>query len=250
MNYNRVLKLADYEDFGITRKQWEVAMALLTLRDFGAVHDDAEILGVGAGRERTIYVLSGQVRRVFATDLYLDAGSWSGWHGPDFLRTPWAFAPEDVAFDDRRIVAQHADMRRLPYPDDTFDGIFSSGSIEHVGVEGTFDSQAIEKAASEIGRVLKPGGVASLSTEWKIAGDGWGWSHVRLFDEGLLMRHIVEPSGLDMVDELDTETDFDLNDYTVLEDVVMRGYEPEVEALMKEHQFLYTSVHLALRKPA
>ena len=43
---------------------------------------------------------------------------------------------------------------RLRYPDDTFDGIFSSGSIEHFG-----DLQDVANAAYEMGRVLKPGGV-------------------------------------------------------------------------------------------
>lgn len=45
-------------------------MALLALQDHGALHAQAEILGVGAGNEPTSFWLSNIVRRVFATDLY------------------------------------------------------------------------------------------------------------------------------------------------------------------------------------
>src|SRR3954469_8879721 len=58
------------------RKQWEAAMAIGALRDGGAVREDAEVLGVGAGFEPTIFWLTRHVRRVFATDLYLEPGDW------------------------------------------------------------------------------------------------------------------------------------------------------------------------------
>jgi hypothetical protein len=53
------------------RKHWEVAMAVRAIRDAGLLHDRAEVLGVGAGNEPTIFWLTTKVRRVFATDLYL-----------------------------------------------------------------------------------------------------------------------------------------------------------------------------------
>ena len=56
LNYNRVLHRSDYDEFGAKiRKDWEIAMALRTLRDFGAVHPESLILGVGAAVERTIF---------------------------------------------------------------------------------------------------------------------------------------------------------------------------------------------------
>ncbi len=60
---------------------------------------------------------------------------------------------------------QHIDGRWLRFPDETFDGIYSSGSIEHFG-----GLDFVANAAFEMGRVLKPGGVLTLSTEFKIAG--------------------------------------------------------------------------------
>src|SRR5262249_36249080 len=113
------------------RKYWEVGMSVLALREQGALRPDAEILGVGAGTETTIFYLTHHARRVFASDLYLSAGRWdqsAPWY---MLVSPDRFAP--YPFPRERLVVQHMDGRLLDYPDNTFDGIFSSGSIEHFG---------------------------------------------------------------------------------------------------------------------
>jgi SAM-dependent methyltransferase len=57
-----------------------------------------------------------------------------------------------TAFDGTRLHAAQADVRDLPFPDATFDAIYSMGTIEH------FDET--ERAVAEIARVLKPGGRA------------------------------------------------------------------------------------------
>lgn len=258
MQYNTVLNVSDYAALGngtplVNRKQWETAMARRTLEDFGAVRPDAWVLGVGAGRERLIYELSARVAWVFATDIYLAPGRWHEWHDAQMLIDPAAHAgafAADVAYDDRRIIPLHMDGRRLRFPDNTFDGVFSSGSIEHFGEQELFPQwEAVERAAREIGRVLKPGGIASLSTEYKIAGGGWGFDIVRCLDADDLMRHIVEPSGLELVDALQTDVD------TVTRGTAfpMHGYSsgaPDVEAVITYGEYVFTSVHLALRKPA
>lgn len=245
--YNRVLHLSDYQAFGVKyRKDWEVAISLKTLREFGAVRPDALILGVGAGKEPTIYELSNEVRFVFATDLYLDMKAWGNF-GPEYLACPADFAPEGVRFDAQRIIPQHVDMTNMPYPDDTFDGVFSSGSIEHVGTNGAPNYDAIRAAAREIGRVVKPGGIISLSTEWKLAGEGWGFDNVVLFDEALIMKYIVEPSGCELVDEPDWSFDGDMN-HAVDLSLRVAGFMPDVEYVLREGQFIFTSVHVALRR--
>lgn len=59
--YNRVLHRGDYTLFGVTnRKGWEIQMALKTLRELGAAHPNAIILGVGAATEPTIYELANE----------------------------------------------------------------------------------------------------------------------------------------------------------------------------------------------
>lgn len=258
MNYNAVLNVKDYAALGngtplTSRKQWETAMARRALRDHGVIRPDAWILGVGAGRERLIYELSAQVAWVFATDIYLAPGRWHEWHDAQMLIDPASHAgafAADVAFDDRRIIPLHMDGRQLRFPDNTFDGVFSSGSIEHFGEQERFPQwEAVEQAAAEIGRVLKPGGVASLSTEYKIAGDGWGFDIVRCLDASDLMRHIVEPSGLVLIDALQTDVD----EQTRLTAFPLSGYSagaPDVEAVITHEGYVFTSVHLALRKPS
>lgn len=79
-------------------------------------------------------------------------------------------------------------------PDNTFDGIFSSGSIEHFG-----SWSSIADSAFEMGRVLKPGSVMTVSTEYCIGAPpgGEGWDGLRFFSRERLLRYIVEASGLE-----------------------------------------------------
>lgn len=245
-SYNRVLKYADYEVLNINkRKQWEIELSLLTLRENGILHEDAEVLGVGAAKEATIYHLSNEVKRVFATDLYVTPGQWHSHIPKDFLIDPARHKPQGVTCNSRRIVAQHADMRNLPYEDNSFDAIFSASSIEHVG-----GYEDIAQAAKEIGRVLKPGGIASLSTEWKLRGDGYRHEHIVFFDSDSLQRHIIDPSGLEPIDELDIEFDCELSAAVSQPDLVKGKVDPPFVTHLHLAQFIFTSVHLALQKPA
>ncbi len=174
------------------RKYWEVGMAVRALRDLGALRPDAEILGVGAGREATLFWLTREVRRVFATDLYLHEDSWSAVDsGARMLIDPMAGAEFD--WNPRRLVVQHMNGTELRYEDCSFDGIFSSGSIEHFG---SLDD--IRRSVEEMHRVLKPAGVAAIATEFRLAGPAWDRGAV-LFDEGApaadgdLRRPLVGP---------------------------------------------------------
>lgn len=241
-NFNRLLSVHDGFK---NRKAWETDMALKTLEHFGAIRRDAEILGVGAGTERTIFELSNRVKRVFATDLYGGSGVWTNNAPPEMLVGKYGKIAKGE-YNPRRIVVQHMDMRDLQYENDLFDGIFSSGSIEHVG---SFEDVA--KAAREIGRVLKPGGIASICTEFRISGQGDGWPGVLLFTPEKLQQYITEASGLDLVDEptwsnpVDEET---MATAHKLYDIVVHGKWPKTEGVLLEHGFAFTSVHLALVK--
>ena len=81
----RDLYASDREHFGEPgfpvgreyRKYWEVGMTVRAIRALGALRDDAQVLGVGAGHEATIYWLTRHVSRVVATDLYEREDVWS-----------------------------------------------------------------------------------------------------------------------------------------------------------------------------
>ncbi|MDQ6910452.1 MAG: class I SAM-dependent methyltransferase, partial [Actinomycetota bacterium] len=182
------------------RKDWEVAMAIRALRHFGALHSEARILGVAAGYEDTIFYLTRHAKEVVAVDLYMIPGVWQPVAPLSMLIEPEIIAPFE--FDADRLVVRHMDGRWLRFPADSFDGIFSSGSIEHFG---TFHDVA--NAAYEMGRVLKPDGVLTLSTEFRLDGPlgGIGWpGNMLLFSRENLQKYIVDASGLEFVDELDT----------------------------------------------
>jgi SAM-dependent methyltransferase len=186
----------DYPDGEEHRKPWEIAMTVRALRDLGALRDDAEILGVGAGHEQTIFWLTNHVRRVFATDLYLTADSWSDSDsGVGMLLEPGREAK--VAWNPRRLVVQHMNALQLGYEDESFDGIFSSGSIEHFG-----DLGDIRRGVEEMYRVLKPGGVAAIATEFRLEGPP-GLPGTVLFDEAELRSVLFDGMPWELASPLD-----------------------------------------------
>ncbi len=244
------------------RKYWEIAMSVRALRQFGALRQDAKLLGVGAGTEATIFYLANQVGNVYATDLYLSAGDWGEWANWRMLVSPDRFAPYPYRRD--HLIVQHMDGRLLHYPDNTFDGIFSSGSIEHFG-----NWNSIAASAYEMGRVLKPGGVCTLSTEYRIQGPpgGAGWDGLRFMSSDDMQRYIVEASGLEPVDEMSTAlsqatlatnmrqsaivADFEAHlakqkRYPRVGEVTFSRY-PHI--VVTQDPYVFTSVHLTLRKP-
>jgi SAM-dependent methyltransferase len=244
-------------------------MSARALRDFGALRDDAEILGVGAGTETTIFWLTRHVNRVFATDLYLTEDSWSAMDsGAGMLHSPESETTLD--WNPRRLVVQHMNALELRYEDNSFDGIFSSGSIEHFG--GLDD---IHRSVEEMYRVLRPGGVVALATEFRLAGPGPGLPGTALFDESELRQVLLE--GLDW--ELASPLDFSISEETMAAPVdfdslfeVLRGPSigdrvksrlgretpppairhlptPYPHIVLRKGDHLWTSVHATLIKP-
>ncbi len=254
---------AEYPAGYEARKDWEVAMSVRALRHFGALNPDAVILGVAAGTEDTIFYLTRHARQVFVTDRYLGAGAWGQVAPVAMLVDPAFLAPFD--FDPNRLVVQHMDGRSLRYPDETFDAVFSSGSIEHFG-----ELLDVAHAAYEMGRVLKPGGILALSTEFKIEGppEGIGWpGDALMLSAENLRRYIVEASGLEPVDDLETvlseptlATARDISQAVIDHDRRLNGAGargvPEYalwdfpHVVMSHGGYEFTSVHLTLRRPA
>jgi SAM-dependent methyltransferase len=241
-----------------TRKDWEVAMAARTLRDFGCLHRGSEILGVGAGHEPTVFWLTNHVGRVFATDLYLEPGVWKEFADSSMLTDPGRHYPS--RWEPRRLVVQHMDGRDLMYPDNTFEGIFSSSSVEHFG-----GPEEVRRSVEEMHRVLKPGGILSLSTEFRLEGPGPGVPGTLVFNEAELRAVFLDGLAWEPLSALD----FSISDATRAVEVELMEYIDDYRAhfgqygevvfhelnfrsypqvLLRYGDYLFTSYHLALRK--
>lgn len=97
--------------------------------------------------------------------------------------------------------ADWGDVDWSEYGDATFDAVVTGP------IEGLLDIDGVPAAAAEIGRVLKPGGVLSLSTRFLLHGQpgGAGWPGTALLTAEQLRRLVIEPSGLSVVGELQEE---------------------------------------------
>lgn len=245
MQYNTCLSVELYTDGMTRRKHWETFMAYRTLVDFKCATKSKTVLGVGAGTERTIYDLAEKCH-VIASDLYHDAGEWRHKAPPEMMDDPMAYAPKDSKAKAANIEVVHADMRELPFDDDSMDGVFSSSSIEHLP---TWDDMTT--AVREMARVVKPGGVVSLTTEWKLWGARWQFDNVHLFDKAHMYDVLINPSNLEPVDDPYLYVSEPTLQHVVILEQLGGSYKPEFETAVRStrHEYLFTSVHLALRKP-
>ena len=139
------------------RKAWEFAHAVYGLRKLERLAPNAVALGVGSGHEMILYFLANKVAKVVATDLY--EGSFAEREGsPHMLHCPEMFAPFHYRKDHLEVLA--TDARKLDFPSGTFDFVFSFSAIEHFGAR-----RDAVTALREMLRVLKPGGIAVITTE-------------------------------------------------------------------------------------
>jgi SAM-dependent methyltransferase len=127
------------------------------------------------------------------TDIWRDeVAAWKAW-------------AECAGWADPKIRFETRDARRTGFPDRTFDRVAAISVVEHI--EGDGDSTAM----SEIGRVLKPGGIAVISvpysrgfkmkmTRSRLYGTENPGKRERLFervyDQQSLERRLLRPSGL------------------------------------------------------
>jgi SAM-dependent methyltransferase len=233
------------------RKQWEFAMILLALRRCGVLRPDAVGLSMGAGKERLLYAVAHNVRRVVATDLYDPGTEW------DKARTadPDRYIKDDKPFpvDDAKLEGLCMDMRSLSFEDATFDFCYSSCAIEHIGGREDF-----LKHLSEAHRVLKPGGVYALTTELHYGPETIEHPHNYYFSPGYL-RDLVAASDFSADPEIDAGIAHHRINYPLppnLDSLCFEGPDrlgnrllgeaPHVQLLLGRHPF--TSVSVVLRK--
>jgi SAM-dependent methyltransferase len=198
--------LSDHK-IAMHRKSYEFTQLLFGLDRLGYLREDVAVVSVGAGHEDVLYWLANRVGRVVATDTY--DGVWQTDHAREgdsgVLTSPDEFAPFPYRKD--RLTFMRMDGRRLEFPDGTFDVAYSLSSIEHFGgFEGARD------AVDEMGRVLKPGGLLVVATEYILSGpphyegffpsqihdlfDRPGLALVQPIDEHVYDRYAFQPVDL------------------------------------------------------
>jgi SAM-dependent methyltransferase len=236
----------------IHRKDWEWAMGILAMRRLGKLDKSSTVLGIGAGKELVLFYLANHVGQVHATDLY-EAEAWQNFAPSDFPVNPAKYAP--FPYDERALAVSRMDATRLAFRSDSFDLVFSFSSIEHFGGENHSGALSSMK---EVERVLKPGGIAVIATEYiindKEAPDLANQFYNRrtiysdLIDK-LETMHLVEPLDL-MVTAKTLDTVMDVRDAEKWDKSVFDdGYKKmHPYILLRTGNILLTSVMLVFQK--
>ena len=180
--------LCRYEDFGspwyrewtgrlklppsesVHRKDWEYCAIAQALHERGMLAPGRAGCGFAVGHEPLASAFAALGTRILATDqapetageIWTSTGQYAG-------SAESVYAPELIGRPDfdARVRFRVADMRelRLPWPE-TFDFVWSSCSIEHLG-----SLEAGWRFVLEAMELVKPGGIAVHTTEFNLASD-------------------------------------------------------------------------------
>jgi tetratricopeptide (TPR) repeat protein len=140
---------------GKHRKAWEFIQVYAGLQELGYLNGESRTLGLGVGHECLIYAFTEVCKEVIATDLY-DSQTWA----TASMKPSEVYERSRFPYQRDRLTVHSMDMTNITYPDNSFDVIWSCCSIEHVN-----NFKELHRVFSEIHRVLKPGGIAALTTE-------------------------------------------------------------------------------------
>lgn len=219
------------------RKTYEFTQMLYGLARLGRVRDDATVLSVGAGHEKPLYWLANRVRRVVATDLY--RGEWQSAFAregdSEVLARPEAFAP--FPYPAERLVFLEMDGRQLAFAGASFDVVYSLSSIEHFG--GLDGARA---SVGEMARVLKPGGVLALATEYCVSGP----PHHEAFQPHEVHLLASQP-GLRLVEPIDARV---YDRYEAVPVDLNRNRYQTPHMLVRDGESVFTSVMMFFVKQA
>jgi SAM-dependent methyltransferase len=229
------LQVVPAHKLAMHRKSYEWTQLLFGLERLGALSDAASVLSVGAGHECVLYWLANRAGRVVAVDLY--EGRWraEGAREGDerVMERPEAFAP--FPYRAKRLSFRRMDGRALGFPDSSFDVVYSLSSIEHFG--GYDGARA---ALLEIARVLAPGGILALATEYILDGP----DHDEAFQPDAFAR-LIEVPGLTLVEPVDTRIYRRYDARTV---DLGRNLDQRPHMVVRIGQTVFTSVMVFLRK--
>lgn len=139
-----------------SRKAWEFIHVYQGLKQLGLLNETSKALGLGVGHECLIYAFTNVCQEVVATDLYRSQ-EWT----TASMAVQEVYDKSPFPYQRERLTVQHMDMTKIEYPDASFDFVWSCCAIEHVN-----NFQDLHQVYREIHRVLKPGGIAALTTEF------------------------------------------------------------------------------------
>lgn len=190
-------------------RRWEWPHALLALD----VQPEHEVLSVGAWNCGTTAALSGEVRRLYAVDPHSEFLAWAGSH----------LAPSS---EGAQVEYVRAKMESLSWSSASFDRVLAVSVLEHVPPSQDGDVQVMR----EIGRVLRPGGLAVVTVE--VSREGfveWIPPLGRVYDLPKIEDRIIGPSGLSLVGGIEALMDWDSGDWDhVWPDLAGRWRLPEL----------------------
>jgi glycosyltransferase involved in cell wall biosynthesis/SAM-dependent methyltransferase len=154
------LRQLGYGESGAGTRGWAMAMSLRAADRFGVLDRERRILSLGHAGSALGFRLTRTVGEVTMAGPWLEAGASPASRA--MLVDPGLVAP--VAFDRRRLVVHHADLRALPFPDAAFDAVFSCRAVDG------FRAGDVAVALCEAARVVRPGGLVTFSVRVRLRG--------------------------------------------------------------------------------
>jgi SAM-dependent methyltransferase len=234
MTLLRDLKVISPDKAAMHRKGYEFTQLVYGLGRLGRLRVDASVLSVGAGHEAVLYWLANRVGAVIGTDMY-EEGRWSsiGIREGDsrVIARPQDYAP--FPYREDRLIFLQMDGRHLGFRSATFDIAYSLSSIEHFG--GLTGAQA---AVDEMVRVLKPGGMLVLATEYLLAGP----PHEDVFQPAEVYALVSRP-GVRLVQPIDEQV-YRRYEYAAVDLYKNRFQTPHMVVRMGETVFTTVMVFL------
>ena len=192
IHYFRELNMS-VDPSSMHRKKWEWAQVLYGLDKLGCINPKNVGLDVGAGREEPMYYLANKVKKIYGVDLYEEEPSDEKYvtAPTDILTNPKKYST--FPYKEENLTVMKMNGRNLDFEDNYFDFVFSISSIEHFGGhEGSMESM------KEIGRVLKPKGIAAIVTECILNNK----THHEYFTPEELDSFLIKPSKLELIEPI------------------------------------------------
>jgi SAM-dependent methyltransferase len=184
--YNKCRGILARKPGQIHRKDWEWTLGIIALKRFGKLNKNSIALGIGAGKELILFHLANHIGHLYATDLY-STKEWENFAPADFPENPSKYSP--FPYNQNALTALRMDGTRLEFPSDRFDTVFSFSSIEHFGGE---NHTGALKSLKEMERVLKPGGIAIVATEYIINNKNPPDVTNQFYNEHTIYSHLID----------------------------------------------------------